>query len=64
MLTWLTCAYDAMTWEQLQDGVVERAPAEVTAREFYLPHHLVVKKDAETTKMHMVSTAHEQDGVL
>lgn len=53
-----------MTWEQLQDGVVERAPAEVTAREFYLPHHLVVKKDAETTKMHMVSAAHEQDGVL
>ena len=43
--------YDAVIREQLEEGVVERAPAEVTGREFYLPHCAVVCKNAETTKL-------------
>ena len=30
--------YDTVIREQLEEGVVERAPAEVTGREFSLPH--------------------------
>ena len=40
-----------MIREKLQEGVVEPAPAEVTGREFYLPHRAVVRQSAETTKL-------------
>jgi len=41
--------YDAVIREQLEEGVVERAPVEVSGREFFLPHHAVVRRNAETT---------------
>lgn len=46
--------YDAVIREQLEECVVERAAAEVTGREFYLPHRLIVGKNAETTKLRVV----------
>ena len=41
----------------LREGVVEPAPAEVTGREFYLPHRAVVRRSAETTKLRVVYDA-------
>ena len=49
--------YDAVIREQLEEGVVERAPAEVTGREFFLPHRAVVRRNAETTKLGVVYDA-------
>ncbi|XP_068679106.1 uncharacterized protein [Montipora foliosa] len=49
--------YDAVIREQLREGVVEPAPAEVTGREFYLPHRAVVRRSAETTKLRVVYDA-------
>ena len=46
--------HDAGIREQLQEGVVEQAPAGVTGREFYLPHRAVVLQSAETTKLRVV----------
>ena len=40
--------YDAVIREQLEEGVVERAPSEAMGREFYLPHRTVVREKAET----------------
>ena len=55
--------YDAVIREQLQEGVVERASAEVMGREFYLPRRAVVRKNAETTKLRVVydTSAHAQE---
>ena len=49
--------YDAVIREQPEEGVVERAPAEVTGREFFLPHRAVVRRNAETTKLRVVYDA-------
>ena len=49
--------YDAVIREQLEKGVVEHAPAEVTGREFFLPHCAVVRGSAEMTKMQVVYDA-------
>ena len=43
-----------MIREQPEEGVVERAPAEVTGREFFLPHRAVVRRNAEMTKLRVV----------
>jgi hypothetical protein len=43
---------------QLNDGIVERAPEQPTGeRLFYMPHKPVVKEDATTTKVRMVFDA-------
>ena len=49
--------YDAVIREQLEEGVVERAPTEATGKEFYLPHRAVVRENAETTKLRVVYDA-------
>ena len=49
--------YDTVIREQLEEGVVERAPAEVTGREFSLPHRAVVRRNAEMTKLRVVCDA-------
>ena len=49
--------YDAVIREQLDEGVVERAPVEVTGREFFLPHRAVARRNAETTKLRVVYDA-------
>ena len=45
--------YDAVISEQLEQGVIERAPEKVEGKEFYLPHRAVVR-EAETTKLQRV----------
>ena len=49
--------YDNIIQEQLQDGIVERAPRECTEKEFYIPHKEIVRKSAETTKLRIVYDA-------
>ncbi|KAK3748960.1 hypothetical protein QZH41_006846 [Actinostola sp. cb2023] len=49
--------YDAAIREQLEEGVVERAPDEVTGREFHLPHRAVLHENAETTNLRVVYDA-------
>ena len=49
---------DAVIRDQLEEGIVEEAPAEVTGREFYPPHHhAVMRRNAETTKLRVVYNA-------
>lgn len=50
-------AYDAVICEQLEEGVVEKAPLEATGKEFYLPHRAVVRENAKTTKLRVVYDA-------
>jgi len=50
-LTDMLAQYDAVIREQLEEGVVERAPSEAMGKEFYLPHRAVVRENAETTKL-------------
>ena len=54
--------YDAIIREQIEDGVVEKAPQEATGKEFYLPHRAVVRHDAETTKIRIVYDASASEG--
>ena len=49
--------YDDVIRQQLAEGVVERAPAGVSGREFYLPLRAVVREGAETTKLRVVYDA-------
>ncbi|PFX12136.1 hypothetical protein AWC38_SpisGene23954 [Stylophora pistillata] len=49
--------YDAVIREQLEEGIVERAPVEVTGRVFFLSHRAVVRRNAETTKLRVVHDA-------
>ena len=51
--------YDEIIQEQIQDGIVERVPdedIENTDKEtvHYLPHHGIVRRDRETTKLRIV----------
>ena len=49
--------YDAVIRDQVEAGVVEKAPSEVVGKEFYLPHQAVVRENAETTKTRIVYDA-------
>jgi hypothetical protein len=55
--------YDAIIQEQVNEGVVEKVPNEAVGKEFYLPHCVVVRENAETTKTMIVydASAHEHD---
>ena len=50
--------YDKIIREQEQAGIVERTPEEETSsdtsRAYYSPHHAVIRKDRETTKVRIV----------
>ena len=35
--------YDDIIQKQLEEGVVEKAPAKVTGKEFYMPHQAVIR---------------------
>ena len=52
--------YDAVIKEQIENGIVERVcepePREV-GRVHYLPHHAVIRRDKETTKLRIVYDA-------
>jgi hypothetical protein len=49
--------YDDIIREQLDQGIIERAPIEASGKEHYLPHKGVVKQSAETTKLRIVFDA-------
>ena len=46
--------YDAITREQLKEGIFERAPNELVGREYYMAHRAVIREGAESSKMHVV----------
>ena len=51
--------YDTIIREQIEKGIVEDAPPKTTdsAHLHYLPHHAVIRRDKDTTKMHVVYDA-------
>ena len=49
--------YDAITQEQVRDGIVEKADMATTVREFYIPHKAVVRENAASTKARIVYNA-------
>ena len=57
--------YDNVICEQLEDGVVEKAPIKAEGKEFYLPYRAVIPENAETTKLRDVyeASARAQDSV-
>ena len=55
--------YDSIIQEQLQSGVIERAPTEPKGKEYYIPHKGVSKKDAESTKLRVVYDASARENV-
>ena len=46
--------------EQLEANIIEKAPQEVSGKEFYIPHKAVVRETAATTKMRIVYDASAQ----
>ena len=51
-------AYDAVIKSQLEEGIVEVVPEQPDGeRVSYLPHHGVIRKEAETTKLRIVYDA-------
>ena len=57
--------YDDIIREQLEEGVVEIAPADVTSNKFYLPHRAVIRQNAESTRLRLAhdASARAYDGV-
>ena len=51
--------------EQPEEGVVVKAPAKVTGKEFYMPHGAVIRENAESTKLRVEydASARAYDGV-
>ena len=55
--------YDSIIKEQLNSGVIEKvAKLEETEKVHYLPHHGVIRRDAETTKLRIVHNASSKEG--
>ena len=55
--------YDSIIKEQLNSGVIEKvAELEQTEKVHYLPHHAVIRRDAETTKLRIVYDASSKEG--
>ena len=50
-------AYNQVIQEQFEANVIEKAPREVSGKEFYIPHKAVVRESAATTKMRVVYDA-------
>lgn len=56
-------AYDAVIKEHAALGIVDRVPElETPGKIHYLPHHAVIRKDAETTKLEVVYDAFPKEG--
>ena len=49
--------YDAIIKEQLDQGIIERAPDTVVGKECYIPHKPVIREKAESTKLRIVYDA-------
>jgi hypothetical protein len=46
--------YNDIINEQLEQGIVERAPPEPVGREYYMPHRAVIRENVQSTKMRIV----------
>ena len=53
----LTEQYDNIMFDQVEAGIVERAPDMPVNKEFYIPHKCVIKEKSETTKLRIVYDA-------
>ena len=49
--------YDKVIKDQIEEGIVERTTEPVKSREFYIPHKVVVREAAESTKLCVVYDA-------
>ena len=49
--------YDDIIQDQLEQKIIELASAEVTGKEFYIPHKGIVRQSAQTTKLRIVYDA-------
>ena len=49
--------YNDIIQQQLNQGVIELAPSTKTAKEFYIPHKGIERKQAETSKLRVVYDA-------
>ena len=49
--------YDEIIKDELNKGIVEKAPSEANGKEFYIPHEPVVRKSAESTIVRIVYDA-------
>ena len=64
----LLTEYDNIIQDQLANGIIERVPNKDSnneknaARNHYLPHHAVVRKDRETTKVRIVYDGSAKSG--
>ena len=58
----LLAAYHAIIQEQLNEGIVERAPEIAIKPEHYIPHKPVVREKAESTKVRIVYDASASNG--
>lgn len=55
--------YDAIIQEQVEQGIVDQAPAKAKGREYYIPHKAVVRENAETTKSGLSMTPRLEKGL-
>jgi len=54
--------YHAIMQEQLRQGIIEKVqPGQTTGRMHYLPHHAIIRKDKQTTKLRIVYDASARD---
>ena len=53
----ILCEYDRIMKEQLEQGIMERVDKKKGDLIHYLPHHPVVRKESETTKLRVVYDA-------
>lgn len=60
----LLAEYDNIIQDQLSKGIIEQVPnkEKIAARHHYLPHHAVVRKDRETTKVRIVYDGSAKSG--
>ena len=49
--------YDNLIKEQLAEGIIERVTRQPNSKEYYIPHKLVIRENAESTKMRIVYDA-------
>ena len=49
--------YDNLIKEQLAEGIIERVTSQSNSKEYYIPHKLVIRENAESTKMRIVYDA-------
>ena len=55
--------YDAIIKDQLESGITERvSELETKKKVHYLPHQAVIRRDANTTKLHIVYDASSKEG--